>query len=166
MSNGSFGLFGGAHSSDGSIQSLYNLLDPGNIMGKSNSGDIAANFLDPGNLFGMNPAADPTLNGQAPNSNAANVTLPRPSGNVHPIMYDPDSFVARQPTAPGQFNAMVAALAGPQYAPRLLQQRKAATAPRPQVPQAGNGGMTGAMPTRPYMPQPMGRLGNARRVRQ
>ena len=119
MSSGSSGLLGGPTASDGSIQSFYNLLDPGNITGKANSGDIAANILDPGNVLGMNPAADPQLNGQAPGAGA--LTLPAPSGNVKPILYSPNSFVPRQPAGPGAYNTMAAQLAGPVYMPQVLQ---------------------------------------------
>ena len=146
MSSGSSGLLGGPTASDGSIQSFYNFLDPGNITGKANSGDIAANFLDPGNLFGMNPAANPQLNGQAANpASAATLTLPAANGSVNPILYSPNSFTARQPAGPGNYNAMAAQLAGPVYLPQVLQ---------PAVPgrvgtNLGAAGSASAMPLSP-----------------
>ena len=53
MSSGASGLLGGPTASDGSMQSFYNFLDPGNILGRSNSSNIAANFFDPGNMLGF-----------------------------------------------------------------------------------------------------------------
>lgn len=128
MSSGASGLLGGPTASDGSMQSFYNFLDPGNILGRSNSSDIAANLFDPGNMLGFNPAANPQLNGQAAKAAGSTaLTLPAPNGNVNPVLYSPNSFVPRQPLGPGAYNAMAARLAGPVYMPQVQSPSVSAT---------------------------------------
>jgi hypothetical protein len=78
---------------------------------------------DPYNLYGHKdnpgalffPSSDPnSLNG------GAGMGMPAPSGNIHPFLYDPSSFVKR-PMGGGFYNDMAAGLAGPMYDTRLMK---------------------------------------------
>lgn len=67
------GLLGGSGAIDGTGQSLWNAVDPGNISGHSSSGHILSNVLDPGNVLGFNQAANPNGAPGAPQTSFPNL---------------------------------------------------------------------------------------------
>lgn len=97
---------------------------------------------DPWNLYGEkdNPNAlfFPSSSGDA----SGLPTTLTPNGPVNPILYNPNSFAPRTPSAPGAFNAMAAQLAGPVYQP---QRMPIGGTVKPGEPSAAMGGMTPPM---------------------
>lgn len=96
----------------GTTQSLYDALDPGNLMGKSSS-SVLGNILDPGNIMGNNPQ----LNGMGPQSqNGVPSVLPNLGArSMMPIQ--PYGKFAAPDTSGGGFNSMAAQGAGPLFNP-------------------------------------------------
>lgn len=100
------GFLGGSGAIDGTSQSLWNAIDPGNISGHSSSGHILSNVIDPGNVFGFNQAANP--NGQA---GAGNATFPN-LGAASMIPQAPGGAFQHIHNGAGTYNNMAATGAG------------------------------------------------------
>lgn len=109
---------------------------------------------DPYNLYGEkdNPNALFFPSGGGANGNSA---LPAPSGSINPMFYDPRSFGKRPPLAPGKFNAMASALAGPQYQPQLAGGKGGSAPTQGPSPGGGKGAALGPMNTGAQKPGPM-----------
>lgn len=106
MSSGGSGASG-----FGTTQSLYDALDPGNLMGKSSS-SVLGNIIDPGNVMGNNPQ----LNGMGPSQNGVPSVLPNLGARSMMPIQPYGKFMGPN-TSGGGFNAMAASAAGPLFDP-------------------------------------------------
>lgn len=136
------GFLGGSGAIDGSSQSLWNVLDPGNITGQnktpgSSVGSMQSvrNLLDPGNVLGFNQNANPN----GPNGSNSNGGIPSVLPNL-----GPQSLIPQAPrggfmpvnTSGGGFNAMANQGAGQLFNPAMIR-KPSAPSTVPAAPQTG-----------------------------
>lgn len=156
----SSGFLGGPNAIDGSTQSLWNAIDPGNISGHSSSGHILSNVFDPGNVFGFNQAANPNAGQNGANSANGGVPSVLPNlGASSMIPQMPGGAFQPFNGGGGPFNQMAAQSAGGQMfnpAGQQNPQQQGFFIPGTQIP-AGN--PKGANTPSP-MQRPMFSMGN------